>query len=488
MAALTQSFSRGGVSREHDNREFIPNNVDPERIKDNIYLVNESRAEAYEKCFGEAIREYNAKQRRKDRMYPSPEAYAEELERKWKEAEKKVRSGELERNNSIAPELEFVIGLGDKDTNWSDEKRGHNENREASVKSLTKFYDRFKKKYGDMFYVSHYSIHLDEDGHIHAHMIVIPLAEGYKKGLSKQPCLDKALSKRYEGNFKLVSFVEDCKAELEQVCLDNGIKKAEDSIWQQLGIKLPHTDTRTFKKLKPFLDQLEESLTLKRQQILEAENEYQEYYKKVYGGKEKGVKELADEYQNLVNELVKEQGQLKEKNDWYRQDNLDLENKNISLARRKRELKNDVKVEEDKNPTLQGKNTELEGKVAELEVKISQLKSKFEKKEQEPPRVKVVEKVVEVKKEVIVEVPKEVELNYKTMFTKCLSAFTKLVEWIDNKLHCMNEMYQELGNENEDFLRTWKTAYPRSRARVEPLHPDGEDSYGSAGIGTRGGR
>ena len=74
------------------------------------------------------------------------------------------------------------------------------------------------------------------------------------------------------------------------------------------------------------------------------------------------------------------------------------------------------------------------------------------------------------------------------MFQKCFNAFQKLVDWIDSKFHCMNDFYGELG-QDMDFLQTWKTAYPRSRARVEPLHPDGEEEgYGTAGIGTRGGR
>ena len=50
----------------------------------------------------------------------------------------------------------------------------------------------------------------------------------------------------------------------------------------------------------------------------------------------------------------------------------------------------------------------------------------------------------------------------------------------------MNDFYGELG-QDMDFLQTWKTAYPRSRAKVEPLHPDGEESSQNITL-SRGGR
>ena len=73
------------------------------------------------------------------------------------------------------------------------------------------------------------------------------------------------------------------------------------------------------------------------------------------------------------------------------------------------------------------------------------------------------------------------------MFQKCFKAFQKLVEWVERKFHCINELYADLGQDN-DFLQTWKTAYPKSKAKTETLRPDGEDGYDSAGFGTRSGR
>lgn len=49
----------------HNNREFISNNVVPERTAWNRIYIQESLEQAYEKCFGQALMEYNAGQKRK---------------------------------------------------------------------------------------------------------------------------------------------------------------------------------------------------------------------------------------------------------------------------------------------------------------------------------------------------------------------------------------------------------------------------------------
>lgn len=65
--AKTISFVKGKGSLHHNNRKFIASNIDVERIPWNITYIQQSLAEAYEQLFGEAVAEYNAKQRRSDR-------------------------------------------------------------------------------------------------------------------------------------------------------------------------------------------------------------------------------------------------------------------------------------------------------------------------------------------------------------------------------------------------------------------------------------
>ena len=64
--AKTISFVKGKGGLRHNNRKFIANNIDVERIPWNITYIQQSLVEAYEQLFGEAVAEYNAKQRRGD--------------------------------------------------------------------------------------------------------------------------------------------------------------------------------------------------------------------------------------------------------------------------------------------------------------------------------------------------------------------------------------------------------------------------------------
>ncbi len=64
---LSISFRIDDGIIEHNNRDFIANNVDGERVQDNITYCKRDIREMYNVLFGQAIKEYNAKQTRADR-------------------------------------------------------------------------------------------------------------------------------------------------------------------------------------------------------------------------------------------------------------------------------------------------------------------------------------------------------------------------------------------------------------------------------------
>ena len=65
--ARTISFVKGKGSVNHNNRDFTAKNVDASRSSMNITYVKTPIDQAYDQIFGDALREYNAKQKRKDR-------------------------------------------------------------------------------------------------------------------------------------------------------------------------------------------------------------------------------------------------------------------------------------------------------------------------------------------------------------------------------------------------------------------------------------
>ena len=65
--AKTISFVKGKGSLRHNNREFIANNIVEARVPWNTVYIQKPLQEAYEEIFGNAVSEYNAKQKRSDR-------------------------------------------------------------------------------------------------------------------------------------------------------------------------------------------------------------------------------------------------------------------------------------------------------------------------------------------------------------------------------------------------------------------------------------
>ena len=101
------SHARGRGSLNHNNRNHIYKNVDASRTPDNIYYAKESLADAYQKCFGEAVENYNTKQKRADRKI---ENYYTHL---FGNANKDIVATSSNKEKSF---YEIVVGIGDKNT------------------------------------------------------------------------------------------------------------------------------------------------------------------------------------------------------------------------------------------------------------------------------------------------------------------------------------------------------------------------------------
>lgn len=171
MGGRTISFVKGKGNVRHNNREFITENVDEERTGNNITYVKMSLEDAYEKCFGKAVEDYNATQKRKDRKI---ESYMEQV-RHSKNGEKLF--------------YENVVQIGDKyDTqvgSGSDEK---------AKEVLDQYAKDFQKRNPNLC-VFNMVMHLDEQTP-HLHIDYIPVATEYERGLQTRNSLDKALKQQ----------------------------------------------------------------------------------------------------------------------------------------------------------------------------------------------------------------------------------------------------------------------------------------------------
>lgn len=174
MAGKTISFVKGKGSLRHNNRDFIASNVDPERTQYNVTYVRMTQEEAYEKCFGEALREYNEGQKRKDRR---KENYLEEIK----------HSG-----NNEKVFYENVVQIGTmKDTPVVDENGAFTEEGKVAAEILDDYARTFQERNPNLF-LFNAVLHLDE-ATPHLHLDYIPVAHGYKRGLKTRNSLTKAL-------------------------------------------------------------------------------------------------------------------------------------------------------------------------------------------------------------------------------------------------------------------------------------------------------
>ena len=454
----TVSVSKGRVALKHDSREHQPGNADKSMAKENVYIKTcDNLHDEFNQLFQESVDKYNAKQKRADRKVKDYFKEIDDSDRKEQTCyEYTFQIGNKFTNPTTVDQngMPYWKPIFEKGEDGQMHRVGYEKaegkrfwgNDALKSKEILKEYAEEFEKENPQFHVVSSVIHMDEQTP-HLHIAFIPVATGYKQKLDTRCSLTKALEQMgYTNDEKSMLAVTKWKHKQERI-LENKMKVRNIERTYGDGRKTRY-DIQTFKGIT---EQAEYEAMLK----LDATK--QKCENMVSAAK---VENLSLNREN--ESLKKDKERLKEKNEWYRDENLKAEEENISLFNRKKAMEGEIKV---------------------LEGQISDLQSKYDKMLAEPPKPRYidVERIVEVPKEVVV----EKELNYKTMFQKCFNAFQKLVDWIDGKFHCMNDFYSELG-QDMDFLQTWKTAYPKSRARVEPLHPDGEESSINLGIGSRG--
>ena len=205
----------------HNNREFIAPNVDKNRTHENIILVREDNRKIYHDHFDNALDEYNAKQKRKDRRIKN---YYEHINRSKQEK----------------PFYEVLFQIG----NTEDTHCGTKE-ADLATKILTDFVEEFHKR-NPHIRVFNAVIHLDEETP-HVHIDFVPFATEQKRGLSTRNSLSKALEQQgfiSEGKMNTCTkqWIEHEKEQLSEVMKSYGIE------WEQLGTHEQHLDVLDYKK------------------------------------------------------------------------------------------------------------------------------------------------------------------------------------------------------------------------------------------------
>ncbi len=166
--AKTVSAMIGKGSLAHNNRDFIADNVDPERTKFNVTFCNEDIKDTYHDMFDDALKRYNAKQTRDDRKIDD---YYE-----------KIRTSKQEK-----PFHEVIFQIGNKDDTPANSAEG-----EQAKQMLEEFYSGFVERNKSLRVFSAH-IHMDE-ATPHLHIDFVPFTTGSKRGLDTRVSLKQALA------------------------------------------------------------------------------------------------------------------------------------------------------------------------------------------------------------------------------------------------------------------------------------------------------
>lgn len=251
-STTTVHWNRGGIAKEHNRREAKlvehEDHIDNENIHGDSFcdvLVDRDLKEVYEEVFGDAIDTYNATQRKSRQK--SVESYMAEVENdnRGKKQTKKVNDKRVVDENAQrqgkSTEYELTIHAGnterekDADGRVMYDANGHHIRAEYLPRDLqrqinTKYCNSFEEA-NPNFKVVSAIIHGDEGFYnqrnkweystVHSHITFVPIAHGFKQGLSVQNSMNKALKEMgFEGTDVYDQWAKKEQARLEEITLE----------------------------------------------------------------------------------------------------------------------------------------------------------------------------------------------------------------------------------------------------------------------------
>lgn len=260
--AMSISVRVGGnmSSKDHNERKKELDNIDKVLSKYNLQLAIEDIRDVYEREFTPGVNKYNSKQKRKDRRID--DYYSKVLHSK---------------KYHVSQEIIFSVGdmydyLLDKDKVKRDEKGNivldHRnmdfEKRNMAKDILVDTFSKFKEHNPNMK-VFNATIHMDE-ATPHLHIMFVPVATGYKRGLEKQVSMTKAIEN------------QGCKGKNNRerftIWRENQVQIVRE-LMKEKGIERKRVGTKNYKnhyEYKEIMEKIEESISKLNEIEKEIEN------------------------------------------------------------------------------------------------------------------------------------------------------------------------------------------------------------------------
>ena len=249
----TISFVKGKGSITHNNRDFVADNVDRDRMAWNEYYVRQPIREAYEQIFGPAVEEYNAKQKRKDRQIVD---YLTDIK----------NSGNKEKQF-----YEIVVQIGKKEDTGVLDDKGELSEEAKEAREILDVYARSFQERNPNLYVFNAVLHMDE-ATPHLHIDYIPVAHGYKTKMHTRNSLTKALQEMgiapatSKNDNETMHWQSRERDYLREMCQERNLEV------EILGEKRDNYSIPEYKAARQAADQLTAELEILNAEKQEAEN------------------------------------------------------------------------------------------------------------------------------------------------------------------------------------------------------------------------
>ena len=270
----------GKGSVTHNSRAFTAENVDSERTHLNIDYCNEPIKKVYHEMFDEALKQYNDKQKRKDR--------------KIADYYKHIESGKQEK---LFHEIIFQIGN-------KDDMSATGEHAELARTILDEYYQGFQERNPQLRVFSAH-LHMDE-ATPHLHIDFVPFTTGSKRGLDTRVSLKQALAAQgfkggTRGDTEWSQWVRSEKEQLAAVMERHGIE------WEDKGTHDQHLSVLDYKKEQRAKEiaQLDKVKAKKQKEVAGQEQRLKELAPAV-----KNMERLAAEFSADPEEVLPEPGSL----------------------------------------------------------------------------------------------------------------------------------------------------------------------------------
>lgn len=311
------------TSIKHNNRDLTEKefqepahrHINQDLSRDNLYVKQENLKQVYDKLFGEALRDYNAKQRRKDRKIDDFYHHV-----------KQSKTLDLQR--------EFIVGLGSK-ADWDKMTR---EDKLLAGEKLAEYVKEFSDRHPHL-YVYNAAVHLDEVGAPHAHFNIVPVATGYKNGLKVKPSFKKALANEgYKDNGRtlLKNFKDVEVKELEQKLLELGYQRKEVGT---NSIKDLHEYKKLMREFQQAEKELDDRYLDEYSELHELENKKFVMETMTIPKLESQIDEKKSEVERTDLELEEKKGQIKQLSEKLKKQKDGYESNKVILQKQREKIK-----------------------------------------------------------------------------------------------------------------------------------------------------